>query len=199
MTPETIQLVDKAIRETLAAAMSSKPHDIDPRKPLHASGGKLIDYGQLIHLKLWDFEIAFSLHGQLHDERSFLIKVISRELGHEYDQGYALLPLEFPEVIDDMPDTQKFAALSSKLHQKNASPTGSFGFHVTIYAGNLTQFVASEDSWETFFAKTMRQALGLEIEREGPSEELDVLSRSLFERVIPSPLTRWSHMNVSEI
>lgn len=42
-TPEALQLVDEAIRETLAAAMSSTADDIDPRKPLHASGGKLID------------------------------------------------------------------------------------------------------------------------------------------------------------
>lgn len=102
---------------------------------------------------------------------------------------------EFPKMIDDMPHAQKFATLLSKLHQKSASPTGNFGFHVTIYAGNLPQFVALEDSWETFFAKTMRQALGLEIERNGPSEELDVVCRAQFERVIPSPLTRWPHMN----
>lgn len=31
----------------------------------------------------------------------------------------------------------------------------------------------------------MKQALDLEIERKGPSEELDVLSRALFEKVIP--------------
>lgn len=31
----------------------------------------------------------------------------------------------------------------------------------------------------------MRQALGPEVERKGLSEELDVLSRALFEKVIP--------------
>jgi len=88
-------------------------------------------------------------------------------------------------MTDDMPDPHKFAALLSTLHQKSVSPTGKFGFHITTYAGNLPQFVGWEDSWETFFAKTMRQALDLEIERKGPSEELDVLSRALFEKVIP--------------
>ncbi|KFY93387.1 hypothetical protein V498_04454 [Pseudogymnoascus sp. VKM F-4517 (FW-2822)] len=39
--------------------------------------------------------------------------------------------------------------------------------------------------WEAFFAKSMRQALDLEVERKGPSEELDALSRTLFEKVIP--------------
>jgi fructosamine-3-kinase len=88
-------------------------------------------------------------------------------------------------MIDDMPDPENFGALLSKLHQKSVSPTGQFGFHMTTYAGNLPQFVGWEDSWETFFAKTMRQALDLEIQRKGPSEELDVLSDALFQRVIP--------------
>ncbi|EOO04134.1 hypothetical protein UCRPA7_387 [Phaeoacremonium minimum UCRPA7] len=92
---------------------------------------------------------------------------------------------EFREMIEDMPEPHKFAALLSTLHQKSVSPTGKFGFHVTTYAGNLPQFVEWEDSWEKFFTKSMRQALDFEIERKGPSEELEVLSQALFERVIP--------------
>jgi hypothetical protein len=42
-----------------------------------------------------------------------------------------------------------------------------------------------EDSWETFFAKSMRQALDLEIEKKGPSQELEILSEALFSKVIP--------------
>jgi fructosamine-3-kinase len=91
----------------------------------------------------------------------------------------------FREMVDDMPEPDQFAALLSALHQKSVSPTGKFGFHVTTYAGNLPQFVAWEDSWEIFFAKSMRWALDLEIERKGPNEELDVLSQSLFDKVIP--------------
>lgn len=86
---------------------------------------------------------------------------------------------------DVMPDPHKFAARLSKLHEESNSPDGKFGFHVTTYAGNLPQFVGWEESWEVFFAKSMRYALDLEIGRKGASEELDVLSRALFERVIP--------------
>lgn len=92
---------------------------------------------------------------------------------------------EFQEMTDDMPDPHEFTALLSTLHQKSVSPTGKFGFHVTTYAGNLPQFVGWEESWEVFFSKTMKQALDLEIERKGPSEELGILSKALFERVIP--------------
>ncbi|KAH8126933.1 hypothetical protein ACSS6W_006097 [Trichoderma asperelloides] len=147
--------------------------------------------------------------------QSFFIKVISKELGMNMTRGefhsmsamHNVLPefvprpiacgtyrtiadthfflCEFREMTNDMPNPHKFAALLSTLHQKSVSPTGKFGFHITTYAGNLPQFVAWEDSWEVFFAKTMRQALDLEIERKGPSEELDVLSCALFEKVIP--------------
>ncbi|KGO68204.1 Fructosamine/Ketosamine-3-kinase [Penicillium italicum] len=128
--------------------------------------------------------------------QSFFIKVISKELGMNITRGefqsmsaihqflpefvprptacgtYKRIPdthfflCGFREMNDDMPDPHKFGALLSKLHQKSVLPTGKFG-------------------WEVFFAKTMRQALELEIERKGHSEELDVLSSALVEKVLP--------------
>ncbi|KAJ6116185.1 hypothetical protein N7523_005548 [Penicillium sp. IBT 18751x] len=93
---------------------------------------------------------------------------------------------EFREITDTMPDPDEFAALLATLHKKSVPPTDrKFGFDITTYAGNLPQFVGWEESWEVFFTKSMRQALELEIEQRGPSEELDALSRALFEKVIP--------------
>jgi fructosamine-3-kinase len=92
---------------------------------------------------------------------------------------------EFRDMADDMPDPAKFVSLLSQLHQKSVSPTGKFGFHTTTYAGNLPQYVGWEDSWEAFFAKSMRHALDLEIATRGSTEELERLSRVLFDRVIP--------------
>lgn len=92
---------------------------------------------------------------------------------------------EFREMKEGMPDPDKFASLLSAMHQKSVSPPDKFGFHITTYAGNLPQYVAWEDSWETFFAKSMRRALDLEIEMKGNSDELDVLSEALFKKVIP--------------
>lgn len=91
---------------------------------------------------------------------------------------------EFREIIDDMPNPRKFAALLLTLHQKSVSPTSKFGFYITTYVGNLPQFVVQEDSQEAFFAKTIRQALNLEVERKGPSKELNTLSSALFGKVI---------------
>lgn len=88
-------------------------------------------------------------------------------------------------MTGDMPDPHKFGALLSAVHQKSISPNGKFGFHITTYVGNLPQAVEWEDSWEIFFAKSMRKALDLEIERKGPSEELNVFSETIFRKVIP--------------
>ncbi|KAK5635617.1 hypothetical protein RRF57_011329 [Xylaria bambusicola] len=141
-------------------------------------------------------------------EQSFFIKVLSLERGKQMVRGefesmmalnsvlpefgtYATVPdthffvCEFREMTNDMPEPHKFAALLSTVHQRSVSPTGKFGFHITTYAGNLPLFVSWEESWEAFFAKSMRQALDLEVERKGPSEELDILSQALFDKVIP--------------
>ncbi|KAL8297564.1 hypothetical protein RB597_006590 [Gaeumannomyces tritici] len=147
--------------------------------------------------------------------QSFFIKVISGEVGRCMVSGefasmtaahlvvpeflpkplawgaYDTIPnthfflCEFRDMVDDMPDPHKFGSLLARLHQSSTSPTGKFGFHMTTYAGNQPQFVGWEDSWEVFFTKSMRYALSLEIERQGTTEELDSLSKVLFDKVIP--------------
>ncbi|KAJ5361834.1 hypothetical protein N7541_002678 [Penicillium brevicompactum] len=92
---------------------------------------------------------------------------------------------EFRGMKNEMPDPHQFGALLSAMHERSISPNGKFGFHTTTYAGNLPQYVEWEDSWETFFAKSMRHALDLEIERKGQSQELEDLCHVLFEKVIP--------------
>ncbi|GKZ80370.1 hypothetical protein AnigIFM56816_004590 [Aspergillus niger] len=84
-----------------------------------------------------------------------------------------------------MPDPDKFAARLAALHNNSASPTGKFGFHVVTHNGNLPQMTDWEDSWEIFFAKSMRHALDLETAVKGWNPELDFLVPALFERVIP--------------
>lgn len=91
----------------------------------------------------------------------------------------------YRSMKSDMPDPVQFTALLGKVHHQSESPSGRFGFHVPTYPGNLPQYVEQEDSWEIFFAKSMRQALDLEISRKGSSEELDGLAEVLFGKVIP--------------
>ncbi|TQV93073.1 fructosamine kinase [Cordyceps javanica] len=147
--------------------------------------------------------------------QSYFIKVISTDVGRNMVMGefesmktihsvvpgfvprpiawgqYATIPdtyfylCEYREMIDNMPDPADFTRLLARLHQDGESPSGRFGFHTTTYAGNLPQRVGWEDSWEVFFAKSMRYALDLEIERNGQSAQLSALSDKLFARVIP--------------
>lgn len=104
---------------------------------------------------------------------------------------YELIPntyffiCEFRDMLPDMPEPDKFAARLAALHQTSKSPTGKFGFHTTTYAGNLPQYTGWEESWETFFSKTLRQALDLEIEAKGYDSEFDHLIPAIFDRVIP--------------
>jgi protein-ribulosamine 3-kinase len=92
---------------------------------------------------------------------------------------------EFRDMLPDMPDPDKFAARLSVLHQSSKSPNGKFGFHVTTHAGNLPQYTGWEDKWETFFSKSLRQALDLEIEAKGYDPEFDTLVPAIFDKVIP--------------
>ena len=92
---------------------------------------------------------------------------------------------EYREMTDVMPDPQKFSTRLAALHQNSKSPNGKFGFHINTYSGNLPQVTEWEDSWEIFFAKSMKLALDLEIKAKGPDPEFDTLVPTLFEKVIP--------------
>ncbi|KAK8036080.1 Fructosamine kinase-domain-containing protein [Apiospora rasikravindrae] len=126
--------------------------------------------------------------------RSFFIKAVSGEVGKNMVVGefesmkaiHAVLPefvpapiahgtyesdpethfflCEFRDMIEEMPEPHKFAAQLAALHQNSKSPNGRFGFHTTTYSGNLPQVTDWEDSWEVFFTKGLKQALGLERE-----------------------------------
>ena len=88
-------------------------------------------------------------------------------------------------MVEDMPDPHKFTARLAQLHQNSTSPNGKFGFHITTYSGNLPQMNEWEESWETYFAKSMRWALKLELQAKGHDPEFDVLVPALFDKVIP--------------
>lgn len=147
--------------------------------------------------------------------RSFFMKVVIEERGRAMVQGefesmtaiYNLIPdsvpkpigwgtyettpdmhfflCEFKDIDQELPDVHKFTECLATLHKKSRSPTGKFGFHVTTYSGNLSQHTEWSDSWETFFAKGLRHALTHEILAKGPSEEIDILSPIIFDKVIP--------------
>jgi len=147
--------------------------------------------------------------------KRYFIKVVSKELGKNMVHGefesmkaiHTLLPdfapkpiawgtyetvpdthfflCDYRDMTDEMPDRQNFTTRLAVLHQTSKSPNGKFGFHVTTYSGNLPQMNEWEESWETYFAKSMRLALQLESEAKGHDPEFDVLVPILFDKVIP--------------
>ncbi len=92
---------------------------------------------------------------------------------------------EFRDFGSEMPELEDFTLRLARLHKNSQSPNGKFGFHLTTYAGNLPQMVEWEASWETFFAKSLRYALDLEVKAKGPDPELDLLLPIIFDKVIP--------------
>ncbi|KAK4198286.1 protein-ribulosamine 3-kinase-like protein [Triangularia verruculosa] len=110
------------------------------------------------------------------------------------DTSTHFLLSEFHDFIPGrLTDPIEFSLRLARLHMDSKSPTGKFGFHVQTYAGNLPQFSEWESSWEKFFAKSLRQALDLEIAVKGPNLEVGALSLIIFQQVIPrllGPLER---------
>lgn len=147
--------------------------------------------------------------------KTFFIKVLSKDVGKNMVRGeyesmkaiHTILPefapqpiahgtyetvpdihyflCEFRDMAEEMPDPHKFTARLAALHQNSKSPNGKFGFHTTTYAGNLPQMIDWEESWEKFFAKSLRWSLDLEIKAKGYDPEFDVLVPAIFDKVIP--------------
>ncbi|KAG8532552.1 uncharacterized protein KY384_002429 [Bacidia gigantensis] len=125
---------------------------------------------------------------------AYFIKVISNDVGLNMPIAYGTYETipdthfyicDFREMIDDMPDPHRFTTRLAALHQKSRSPEGKFGSEDTTFNGNLPQLGGWEASWETYFSKSMRLALDLEIKAKGHDTELDNLIPTLFDKVIP--------------
>ena len=82
-------------------------------------------------------------------------------------------------------DFAALPAMLAKLHRDSISPNGKFGFQVPTYHGLLAQDNRWAGSWEQFFADALNQSLMLDQEVNGPSDELQKLSRIIFQTVIP--------------
>ncbi|ORX97797.1 Fructosamine kinase-domain-containing protein [Clohesyomyces aquaticus] len=123
-------------------------------------------------------------------QKSFFTKVESQYIGKDMLSTYKTLSdtyfflTEFRDMLPNMYDPDKFAARLSTLLQNSKSPNGKYGFHVTTYASNLPQYTQWEESWEIFFAKSLRQALDLEIKAKGQDPDFDVLVLAIFGKVI---------------
>ncbi|KAF2105812.1 Fructosamine kinase-domain-containing protein [Lophiotrema nucula] len=103
---------------------------------------------------------------------------------------------DFVDMLEDLPDVQKFCSMLAKLHRDSMalSPNGKFGFPVTTYEGTMYQDVTWCDTWEESFALHMKAFVDQERQVHGSDPELEALVVPMFERVIPR-LLRPLHMN----
>lgn len=94
---------------------------------------------------------------------------------------------EFIDMVEKLPDVQKFCARLAKMHRDSISRStnGRFGFHIITYEGNMYQDVTWCDSWEELFSRAMRAFVKQEHEVHGPSQELEELLPAFFDKVIP--------------
>lgn len=145
---------------------------------------------------------------------SFFIKIISDDVGSKMMHGecesmkaiHKLLPdfvpkptawgtyksvpdthifsCHFRDMTDDIAGPDQFTERLAVFHQNSESLNGQFGFHITTYNGNLPQMNDWEPNWATYFSKSMRLVLGVELEAKGPDSEFDIPIPVLFEKVI---------------
>ncbi|KAH8648118.1 Fructosamine kinase-domain-containing protein [Ilyonectria robusta] len=99
-------------------------------------------------------------------------------------ESYFLL-VEFVDFIGGMPDPEQLCTKIARLHRESRSPNGQFGFHITTCLGRTQQLVSWEQVWTTFFMKLLRHAIEVDVQGNGPWEELDKLEKRLVTQVVP--------------
>jgi protein-ribulosamine 3-kinase len=92
---------------------------------------------------------------------------------------------EFHEMDDEMPAPLQFVSVIAELHQKSVSPTGKFGFHCTTHAGTTPVLNDWCESWEEFFARSLRETMKWETSVQGQDDEMDRLEQDTLEKVVP--------------
>ena len=71
------------------------------------------------------------------------------------------------------------------FHPGSVSPTGQFGYPIQTFDGALSQSVAWDPSWPSFFAKLLRTAAQHDTARNGPWAALERLLARTVSHLIP--------------
>ena len=91
----------------------------------------------------------------------------------------------FVEMNDDLPDVDAMSSSLAELHRKTSSPNGKYRFSVPTLQGTIPQYTEWTDSWEDFFAESMKLVMDNEEKAQGPDSELQHLCRMTLKKVIP--------------
>lgn len=85
----------------------------------------------------------------------------------------------------DLSNDLSIVELIANIHKDSMGQQSKFGFHVPTYHGLLPQKHEWTESWEFFFAAAMKSSLELEVNVHGHDMELQKLSATILDRVIP--------------
>lgn len=91
---------------------------------------------------------------------------------------------EFIEMTDDVPDPSFMASLAD-LHARTISPNNKYGFSIPTFQRGIPQYTEWTDSWEEFFANSLKRVFELEEKTHGPDKELKALERAILQKVVP--------------
>lgn len=116
---------------------------------------------------------------------SFVPKPIASGQLAKQDPPVYFFLCEFLDMIQPMPDPQRLCANLAELHRKSVSPTGKFGFQVRTCHGNTPQPTEWNSSWTRYFTRYMAKMMALELEANGPWEDLRKVENRTLSHVIP--------------
>ncbi|MCJ1381209.1 hypothetical protein MMC17_004318 [Xylographa soralifera] len=93
--------------------------------------------------------------------------------------------VEFLELSQDVPDSDKFTDLVIKMHLQGISPNGMFGFSIPTCDGPLAHPVKWEISWVEFFARLLRSGITTDATACGTWAALESAAEQVISKVIP--------------
>lgn len=104
---------------------------------------------------------------------------------YEKDPNIHFFLCSFVDMFDELPDIQSLTAKVAELHTKGISPNGKYGFPVPTYVGRMRQYTTWTDSWEDFYANSLRLLMSVIEEAEGPDPEFKELLEATINKVVP--------------
>ena len=121
----------------------------------------------------------------LHDAVPYLTPLPVAYGTYATDSNVHFFLCGFVEMADELPDVQGLAASLADLHATTVSPNGKYGFHVPTLQGTIPQYTQWTDTWEEFFANSLRLVMENEERSQGPDDEVKQLYAETLSKIVP--------------
>ncbi|TAQ88368.1 hypothetical protein B7494_g3317 [Chlorociboria aeruginascens] len=190
---ETIQYADEAVLATGTQVKSLRPHGYSywtrtaEIKTVQADGSELSFF-----IKVFQNDAG---RGMMSGEMIAMTEL------HEAMPDFAPTPIawgtyvsipdthfflcSFIDMSNELPDIEEFTSKLAELHKSRISPNGKFGTSTRRYYATIPQGTLWADTWEELFTQSLKDILAFELKSQGPNQELEDLSKQVFEKVIP--------------